>query len=260
MKDMFVFFFAVLFIKTGVCQQSKTYLDLSRDYGSVKEWAVIHQGAGKIGTAFTIEKKADVDLILYPEPSDWKEAILVLTGTYTSANDSIAGEAYDDRCDQVGNTEDPYFKPNAWLSYDPYGTYHSISLEDKNPKCRSVGVYRVIKDNIVLHNIIDARTKKEFAWRFLVKKEWKVSYDDGSSANGYDWMIIDFDIQTTLENAVTMISRLARRNLDTGYTGNYSSVIDACLLDVGAFRPIIFAGKEIHGKFPQDQSNVIMVK
>ncbi len=220
------------------------------DYGSVKQWN-LKAGDTVLGKVFSIEK-GEPNLVFYPTQSDFLHKTLIVTGTYTSTNDKVAGFALDENCNQVGNPSDAAFKSNAYLSFG--GT--AVFTESK--ACSSIPVYQLLKDGQILTQVIQARTSAKTQWRFLVKKDWTKTFPDGNKLNGSEWLIIDFDKVLSLTEACNYIARLQRNTKYQFF--DFSSTFNACLLDTGAFRGFLLNGQKTDGDFPTKQSNVIVFK
>ena len=237
----------------------QTQLADQQNFGSVKVWTVRSADGATLGSAYSIEKTSKPELRFSPKRSELEVYTLVVTGTYTSTNNQVAGEAYNGVCDQIGNTADPYFKPNSYLAF----TDKSIQFAN-NVSCNSIGVYKVVDDSI-LYAVVNARTKKSLAWRFLVEKTWKKDYFGGVTNSGRDLFVIDFESPMTLSEACAHVQGLGRKNksyYDAAVNESFTltSKVVAVLLDTGTFRPFLLQGKEVHGKFPEVQSNVIVVR
>jgi hypothetical protein len=94
--------------------KSQTELNLVKDIGSIKEWNM-SSGGIFLGKIYSIESYPE--LFMYPTKSQMINRTMVLTGTYTSNSGKIAGFAYDKNKNQIGDTTDVYFKPNAFLAF-----------------------------------------------------------------------------------------------------------------------------------------------
>lgn len=243
---------------------SQTMLNEEKSDGKIKVWKMTHRGE-YLGRAYSIDKNARIGVLFYPRPNEYKNMQLVVTGTYTSPDDSIAGPAFSN-CHLIGGTDDPLFKPNAYLSFTKNG---AMSFEN-NAECTSIPVYKVINRNEIQDNIIVERTSDSLLWRFLVSKTWSKIYSpDAVIPNqdrvsyGGEWIIVDMEVPLTLSEATRYVKALSRNDdyVDANNQGfTYTSVVSACLLDTGSYRPFLVNGRCIDGdKFPQKQSNVIVV-
>lgn len=223
------------------------------NYGSVKQWS-LKAGDTMLGKVFSVEKGMP-SLAFYPQSSDFVHKTLIVTGTYTSDNGKVAGTAFDDskdNCQMVGNPNDKLFKPNAYLSFFSLTVFMSTTSS-----CNSIPVYQVIKGGIIQEDVISARIKSKTQWRFFIIKKWKETFDNGSTLEGQDYLIADFDAALTLSDACAYVKALERNRYYDRY--HYQSTIDACLLDTGAFRGFLLNGEKKDGDFPIKQSNVIVI-
>lgn len=236
----------------------QTQLAAKNTLGPVKIWTVRSASGQTLGTAYSIEPSAKAELKFSPTPEDLAGYLLVMTGTYTSPDGMVAGNAFNGSCEQVGNTDDP-FQPNSYLFFAK-GSVRFLS----SATCSAIGVYKVVDDS-VLQSVVSERTKKPFAWRFLVEKSWTKTYLENGSSSGRDLMIIDFDRSMTLLDACKHVQALGRKACsyyDAALNENFtlSSKITAALLDTGTYRPFLLEGQEVYGKFPDRQSNVIAIR
>ncbi len=228
--------------------------------GSVNMWTLSSSIGEDLGKVYTIEKSAVVELKLYPTPDQLSPGnTMVITGTYTSPGGKVAGLAYNKNCEVVGNTQDKFFKPNMFLQFNSGQAYFQPFAS-----CNAIGIYMVVDDS-VLTDVVNARTKQPMTWRFFVQKSWIKTPADGASTGGLDMLIVDFNQPMQLSQACEYIKGLHRDNeiyVDptTGHQFGFYSKIRAGLLDTGAFRPFLLDGTAVHGGFPTNQSNVIIIK
>jgi|GEM_PF-2237131 len=250
-KSIFLFLVAIVSFSTF----AQTNLSEPNSKGKITAWDVSSSG-NVLGKAYTIETSAGarIDLALDNPTSGAYQTAMALTGAYTSNMQTmtIAGEAYDASGNQIGNPQDRLFKPNAYLAFT-----HGTVLFTNQPAVNSFQVYKLVENNNVLWNIVNARTKTATFWRFLVKKDWTRTHANGKVENGTDVMIVDFETTLTLSQASSYIQELSRNTMYG--TSKYISTIDACLLATGTFRPFLLKGKEVGGQFPQRQSNLIVI-
>ncbi len=228
--------------------KSQTELNLVKDIGSIKEWNM-SSGGIFLGKIYSIESYPE--LFMYPTKSQMINRTMVLTGTYTSNSGKIAGFAYDKNKNQIGDTTDVYFKPNAFLAFGSTVSFSRTVL------LNSISVYQLIIDNVMQSSIIEKRTKTEFQWRFLVQKKWTKVFNDKSVLTGEDWMIVDFADGMKLSEACEYVLGLKRDKKFTNFT--LTTEINACLLDTGSKRGFLLNGQMYDGKFDQIQSNVIII-
>jgi len=247
--------FLILIILTFLFQLGKnqTSMTAEQNLGSVKVWNMTSATNDTLGKIYTIEQTSKIQLLFSPDVNNLTDKTMVVTGTYTSSDDRPAGFAYNENCNQVGNTQDKYFKPNAYLVFQN----GSVSFSEKS-NCNSVQVYKLIDDGLIFSDVVNARTKQSMIWRLLVQKKWTKEHKDGLKESGVDLMIVDFSIPLTLNQACSYVQGLQR---DTSYQNfSYVSKISGCLLDTGTFRPFLLNGKSCHGNFPTKQSNVIVIE
>ncbi len=247
MKKYILFVLCYCFVLKGNSQT----VDISSpiNYGSVKQWS-LKAGDTMLGKVFSVEK-GEPKLVFYPTQSDFLHKTLIVSGTYTSTDAKVAGSALDANCAQVGNINDKAFKPNAYLSFSS-----AVKFSDL-PLCSSIPVYQLIKDGIAQTDVIASRIKSKTQWRFFIIKKWKETFDNGSTLEGQDYLIADFDVALTLSDACAYVKALERNRYYDRY--HYQSTIDACLLDTGAFRGFLLNGEKKDGNFPTQQSNVIII-
>jgi len=248
-KLIFPFFVAIVSLSTF----AQTNLSDKNSLGAVTVWNVSSQGS-VLGKAYTVETGAKIRFAhMNPTPQGY-QATMALTGAYTSDMQTmtIAGEAYDAYGNQIGNPFDQLFKPNAYLMF----TNGTVDFSDR-PAINSFQVYKLVENNNILWDVVNARTKTATFWRFLVKKDWTRTQANGKVETGTDIMIVDFETTLTLSQAASYIKELSRNTMYG--TSKYVSHVDACLLDTGAFRPFLLKGKEVSGQFPQHQSNLIVI-
>ena len=246
-----------------LAQPIQTELIHERNSGVIAIWDFISGSNDTLGKAYSIEDNAFMNVLFYPKEEQVIGKNMVLSGAYTSYDGRIAGVAYNNRCNQIGNINDTLFKPNACVRLIPNGQV-SLSFSDFNARdCNSIPVYQVIDYGKILWDIVNNRTSNQFKWRFLVCKNWRKSYveKDGSIRNerGKDWIIVDFHESLTLSKSCQFILGMQRQ---TSYGGiSFTSWVSACLLDTGAYRPFLLNGKNVHGTFDiKKQSNVIVVE
>lgn len=245
MKKYFLFATFICFIAKAKCQ---TELKLIQDIGSVKEWDMSSAGI-ILGKAYSIESQPK--LLFHPTKDQMIDKKMVLTGTYTSPNGQVAGSAYDENNNQVGNPSDSYFKSNAFLVFSSPLSFSKTALPN------SVSVYQLIIDNTIQSQIVEKRTKTEFQWRFLVQKKWTKVFNDKSVLTGEDWVIVDFADEMKLSEACEYVLGLKREKKFTNFI--LTSEINACLLDTGSKRGFLFNGEMRDGQFDQVQSNVFVI-
>lgn len=246
-----IIFFLVFGCIFSVASYAQTKMSFRDDLGNVKVWDMTSNG-DVLGSVYTIERDANCALMLYPANSNqFNGSLLAITGTYTSPGMKVAGNAYQN-CDQVGNPQDPSFRPNSYLNF----IYGTIQISDM-PGCNSISVYKLIEDSSILEDVVNARIKKPTMWRFLVQKNWTKQYNTGATETGIDLMIVDFNIDLTLSEACAYVKALERNTEYAQFT--FVSTVSACLLDTGTYRPFLLEGKSIGGKFPTNQSNVIAI-
>lgn len=226
-------------------------MTLPRQSGKVKVWAMASANA-LLGNVYTMGRGANWNIAFSPSQNAFANAVMVVTGTYTSDDMKVAGSAYQN-CNQIGNQQDKYFKPNAYLIFQN-GT---ISFSDQS-SCNSIQVYKLIDKSTILSDVVNARTKSAMVWRFFVEKRWIIKYNDGTKEMGRELLIVDFHTALTLAEACAYVKGLERNTVYRDF--NYVSTVTACLLDTGIFRPFLLNGNSVHGTFPTQQSNVIVVK
>lgn len=230
-----------------------TSLSNKNSLGAVTVWNVSVQ-SNVLVKAYTIETGAKIRFVHMNPKLAAYQATMALTGAYTSDMQTmtIAGEAYDVYGNQIGNPFDQLFKPNAYLMFT-----HGTVMFTNQPAINSFQVYKLVENNDVLWDVVNARTKNATLWRFLVKKDWTRTHANGKVENGTDVMIVDFETSLTLSQASSYIQGLSRNTMYG--SSQYNSTVTACLLDTGTFRPFLLKGKEVGGKFPQRQSNLIVI-
>lgn len=253
MKNHVVF---IIFFNFVLRANAQTSLSLIQDFGSVKQWTML-SGKDTLGKAYTLESIPNIKF--YPKAKDFVGKTFVITGTYTSDNDSVAGIALDNECHMVGNPKDPYFKPNGRLSFADSIEFvkESLGFYDRVP-CNSIPVYILIENGNINYSFIHQRTPNKRQWRFMVHKSWIKTYSDRTTEHGAEWLVVDFDNYLTLSEACNYIAGMQRNMRYDDF--KFESTLDACLLDTGTFRPFLLNGKSISGEFPLKQSNVIFVK
>lgn len=228
--------------------KSQTELNLVQDANSIKEWNMSSVGTF-LGKVYSIESHPE--LFMYPTKNQMINRTMVLTGTYTSNSGKIAGFAYDKNKNQIGDTTDVYFKPNAFLAFGSKISFSKTVLPN------SISVYQLIIDNAIQSSIIEKRTKTKFQWRFLVQKKWTKVFNDKSILTGEDWLVVDFANNMSLSEACEYVLGLKRdRQFDSFVL---TTNINACLLDTGSKRGFLLKGQMRDGQFDQIQSNVIII-
>lgn len=230
------------------------------DLGKVKVWEMSSDNTS-LGKVYTIESNAKCELVFNPTKEDISSALMVVTGTYTSATGQVAGFAYKGN-QNVGDQFDAFTqKANSYLVFA-----NGIFSFSDNPLPNSVQVYRLIENGEILSDIVNARTKNLFEWRFLVQKSWTRLYENQTTISGTEFLVVDFSQALTLSQACDCIQGLQRfvsKYYDQIKKMNYSysSSFTACILDTGVNYPFLLNGKNVHGNFSvASQSNVIVVK
>lgn len=237
----------------------QTELRGGKTNGPVKVWSMLSSKNDTLGKVYSLER-GQLELLFSPKPGDLHSSnAVVFTGTYTSPDGRVAGSAIDRNCKEIGNTNDALFKPNAHLVFQNGTVQFS-----ETATCNTISVYKLI-DGTVLSSIVNGRTKKSMLWRFFVEKSWSKTYIEGDSQeSGKDILIVDFEKPMTLTEACDHVRGLQRTA--TYHDGvknkmfNYASSITAALLDTGTYRPFLLSGQSVHGPFPTQQSNVIIVR
>lgn len=246
----------LLFVLITSSLSAQTQMTNKKNLGSLAVWDVVSVGE-VVGHAYSVET-GTLDLLFSPNRTDLSRYKLVCTGTYTSPDGRVAGSAFDAHGHDVGNEGDKLFRPNAYLAFDGGDVMISHQAEVK-----AISVYQVLDDSIIW-SVVNARTKKAFQWRFLVVKEWQRNYGDATSERGRDVMIIDLDKSMSLSDACRLVYDLRRcrqyYQASDDQFFDYCSTMRAVLLDVGAYRPMLVNGEEVHGPFPSQQSNVIVIR
>jgi hypothetical protein len=246
--------YLTLFISIHSNAQQTRLIGPVKNFESIKLWYLVDQNHDGVGIVYSIERSCG--LVFSPNENDIKDATLVVSGTYTSGNGQIAEGAWDSINNQVGNLADPYFKPNCFLHVER-GNIEFLDL----PAPNSIGVYKLLHDNYVLSDVIAKRTSNTNHWRFLVEKKWVKVFENGQQQSGVDWLIVDMVDAMTLQDAVPLIGGLARAEYYSRDKMYFKSMISACLLDTGDYRPYLLNGEEIHGTFEiKKQSNVLVVQ
>lgn len=249
MKKIIYFLFFLTYFPC-IMLLGQTTMTSPQNLGNVKVWDVKSSDT-LLGKVYTIEKGADCKIVFSPNQKDLSYSIMIVTGTYTSDSMKVAGNAYEN-CKQIGNPNDKYFKPNAYL-VSQNGT---ISFSNQ-PGCNSIQVYKLIDSSSILSDVVNARVKQPVLWRFFVEKKWTKEYQNGTEENGTDLLIVDFDTTLTLSKACAYVKDLERNTTYQNFS--YISTITACLLDTGMFRPFLLNEASVDGTFPTQQSNVIIV-
>jgi hypothetical protein len=246
MKKYILFVLCYCFVLKG---NSQTTSSAPIDFGSIKQWD-LKSGDTLLGKVFSVEK-GKPELVFYPKQSDFTHKTLIITGTYTSDDNKVAGSALNADCNQVGNPTDLYFKPNAYLSFSSNVNFSKTST------CNSIPVYQLIDNGVIQEDVITARSKSKTQWRFFIIKHWTETFDNGSTLKGIDYLIADFDISISISDACKYVKAMERNRPYDRYL--FQSTISACLLDTGAFRGFLLNGEKKDGNFPAKQSNVIII-
>lgn len=228
--------------------------------GKIISWSVISNGDA-VGTAYTFEDGAKTKLhARATAQSLLSSAVMVLSPTYTSlAPDNtlvVAGNAIDRNGYQIGNPNDEYFQPNAYMCTDGELSFQASPL---GPGYISVPVYKLITDNYIHVDVVNARTSSATTWRFLVqKKTVKTDHFENEFFRSVSWMIVDFDKSMTLSEATGIVAGMSR---DQDYTDfHLGTSISACLLDTGSYTAFLLDKQNKKGVFDfQKQTNMLMV-
>ncbi len=250
MKNLILAFALLL----GIGCFSQANLKLSQDLGNIKVWEMSSNNTS-LGEVYTLEKNANCILVFSPTNNDIANALLVMTGTYTSTTNQVAGFAYNANGKNIGDQTDGFAKKaNSYLIFQ-----NGIFSFSDVPATNSIQVYKLLENGSILSDVVNARTKNQFQWRFLVQKNWTRVYDNGKQEKGVDLLIVDFSPALTLNQACAYVKDLERNQKYQNF--HYESNITACLLDTGMNYPFLLDDKNIHGTFSvAEQSNVIVVK
>lgn len=249
MRKTIILAVILLLAVSGAFAQT-TILNFVKGSSPVKEYMVTSGKIG-LGRAYTIENQKTATIAFYPTAKDVTGAKLIVTGTYTNANDSVCGKANNADGDNVG-VEDPNFAPNAMLSIDSNG----ISWEDVS---NAISVYKLIAENEIDTTVGGNMWKVTRNWRYMVAKNWVKTFADSNKANenGTDWIIVHFDKPMTLAQACNYITGIAVKDLKGGKDWTYTSTVDACLLST---QYLCFDGNVIASRAKVKESNLIIVR
>lgn len=235
---------------------AQTSLKPIADCGSVKTWVVV-SGNMPVGSAISIEKPdTKCDILFYPKPEHLKGYSLVLTGTYSTATDSVCGQALDNG-NNIGST-DPKFNPTGWINVYEDGT---IDVDDNEDGVKSIQVYLPIWGNKIDTAEMKKLPAKSIAWKFLVEKQWKKNYSDTTktSEEGSDFIIVTMN-PMPLGQALKILQTWGNEKGIKTKTFTYTSSIFAAVIPSAAYAPMILNGQQVGGVFRQKQSNVIVIK
>jgi hypothetical protein len=241
----------LLFACLALCSAgfAQTSLLLAEAGDKVSQWLVLVNG-DTLGHAYSIEGCGKVRVEFAPKTTP--KGVLVVTGTYTSTTGKVAKIAYDENCAPTGDPNDK-FQPNAYLVFGRHLDFSPTA------NCNAIPVYQLLDRNKIDTGKVSKLTTKHFTWRFMVKKSWTKTFDDGSVTAMSDWLVVDLEEPMSIFDACLIIQGLSRENEQfKGFT--LSTEVSACLLDTGSMRPFIYNGQNMFGAFPAKQSNVIVVE